>query len=311
MSVIDHSKQFRAKSIGLWGLLLASFISTVSCSPQSKPVEPKRLVTVEGATLDQFFLAEGNVAYLQTIDLRKMQIDQLVGEVAKEEAAKGLYYPNNVSPFFKRLTRSEVRNTYIKQHSYKIFSIVNASFFEEYKSSTRLSFPIKVNGALITAGSSPYGPIQKPAEPHYQTVQLKALTWDDTKATVSDYNPETGYPLSQPGIQNGIVSYAYQDHPAYVFNNDPANLYHVIGVFNSNDEAKAHRLLIITTNRTTLEGAAEILRQQGVKSDIITIDSGISTYLWSPQAGELISPQVAEGEKTVALPHYLGIRAKK
>ena len=57
-----------------------------------------------------------------------------------------------------------------------MISIINASFFEDYKSSTRLSFPIKLKGTLITAGSSPYGPIQKPAEPYYRTIQLKALT---------------------------------------------------------------------------------------------------------------------------------------
>ena len=42
----------------------------------------------------------------------------------------------------------------------------------------------------------------------------------------------------------------------------------------------------------------------------MTLDGGISTYLWNVKAGNLVLPQVAAGEKVPALPHYLGIRAK-
>lgn len=228
-------------------------------------------------------------------------------------AVNGLYYPNESdesSPFFQRLTVAAVCDRYQAQHPSGVFSIINASFFEDYESSTRLSFPIKVNGALVTAGSSPYGPIEEPADAYYRTVQLKALTWDDEKATISDYDPATGYPLNQPSVQNGLVSYAYQDHPAYVLAGDPVNRYHVIGIVSIDDAESTARLLIASANRTTLQDAAEVLRQRGVAGDIMTIDGGISTYLWSATAGDLVLPQVAEGENVPALPHYLGIRSK-
>ena len=311
-------KRFSPQKLVLWELLITGFVFT-SCmggmrhptlNPSSAP--PKSLVTVDGATLDKILLEEGNEVYLQTIDLHKMQIDQLVGEVAGE-GSKGLYYPSKndeSSPFFKRLTVTAVRDLYQKQHPSGIFSIINASFFEDYKSSTRLSFPIKVKGVLITTGSSPYGPIQEPADPYYQTIQLKALTWDNEKAIISSYDPVTGYPLNQPSVQNGVVSYAYPDHPAYVLADDPINRYHVIGILNGDDAGKGNRLLIATANRTTLQHAAEVLRQRGVTGDIMTIDGGISTYLWSAKLGNLILPQAAEGEKVPALPHYFGIRSK-
>lgn len=313
-----RSKRFRSKNLALWGLLITGLvlISGIGCTQQPtfkpSPAAPKRLLTVDGATLEEIPLEGGNMVYLQTIDLHKMHIDQLVGEV-DHKGLKGLYYPSkndDSSPFFKRLTAEAVRNSYQTQHHSGIFSIINASFFEDYKSSTRLSFPVKVNGALISTGSSPYGPIQKPANPYYRAIQLKSLTWDNEKATISSYNPVTGYPLNQSGVKNGLVSYAYQDHPAYVLTGDPVNRYHVIGVLNANDAGKENRLLIATANRTTLKRAAEILRQRGVKGDIMTIDGGISTYLWSLKAGDLILPQVAKGEKVPTLPHYLGIRSK-
>jgi hypothetical protein len=310
-------KSTRTPKIALWGFficgcMLMGSIGCIAQRPKPNTAAPQRLFSTEGATLDKIPLEQGNVVYLQTIDLHKMQIDQMVGDVERK-GIKGLYYPSKTddsSPFFKRLTVSAVRALYQTQHPSGMISIINASFFEDYKSSTRLSFPIKLNGTLITAGSSPYGPIQKPAEPYYKTIQLKALTWDNAKATISNYSPVTGYPLNQARIKNGLVSYAYQDHPAYALAGDPMNRYHVLGVLHPDDAGNANRLLIATSNRATLKQAGEILRQQGVKGDIMTIDGGISTYLWNIKAGDLILPQVAEGEKVPSLPHYLGIRSK-
>jgi hypothetical protein len=311
-------KRLRSINPILWGLctIWLGWVSGISCTQQPKlnasTASPQRLLEVDGATLDQFPLEQGNVLYLQTLDLHKIQIDQLIGP-SEHKGIKGLYYPNpnhDSSPFFQRLTVAAVRNNYQRQHRSGLFSIINASFFEDYKSSTRLSFPIKLNGAVITTGSSPYGPIQKPADPYYRTIKLEALTWDNAKATISDYNPVSGYPLNQASVKNGLVSYAYQDHPASALAGDPVNRYHVLGVVYPNDAGKENRLLIATVNRTKLKYAADFLRKQGVKSNIMTIDGGISTYLWNSKAGDLIMPQVAEGEKVPALPHYLGIRSK-
>ena len=305
-----RSNRFGWKKFALVGLLVTG-LTIVGKIGDTKPISsaPERLQSADGATLDKISLAPDKIVYLQTIDLKKMQIDQLVGEVERQ-GTKGLYYPStkdDSSPYFKRLTVAAARTAYQQQHPTGIFSIVNASFFEEYQSSTRLSFPIKVNGALITGGSSPYGPIPKPKHPYYKNIRLKALTWDNEKATISDYNPATGSPLNQPNVKNGLVSYGYQDHPVYALYNDAVNLYHVIGVLNTKT---TNRLLIATTNRTTLKGAAEVLRKQGVTGDIMTTDGGISTYLWSSKNGDLILPQVAKGETVPSLPHYLAFRAK-
>lgn len=89
------------------------------------------------------------------------------------------------------------------------------------------------------------------------------------------------------------------------------NYYHVMGIVESEKDSKAgNQLLIATAARSTLAQAAAILRQRGVQGTIMTLDGGISTYLWNVKAGNLVLPQVAAGEKVPALPHYLGIRAK-
>jgi hypothetical protein len=317
MKAKHSQKRFESKTVAARWLFTALLICLVGCTKQSNSVlsQPasQRLIEVDGATLDQIPLERGNVVYLQTIDLHKVEIDQLIGDIDGRKGVKGLYYPSkneDSSPFFKRMTIAAVRNRYQSQHPSGIFSIINASFFEDYKNSTRLSFPIKLNGKVITAGSSPYGPIQKPADPYYRNIQLKALTWNSDNAAISDYNPANGSPLNQSSVKNALVSYAYRDHPSYALVGDPENRYHVLGVLNPDDDKKASRLLIVTTNRATLENAANVLRQRGVKGDFMTIDGGISTYLWSVKSGDRILPQAASGENVAALPHYLGVRSK-
>ena len=275
-------------------------------------LSPTRLLEVDGAVLEQISFDKQNKIYLQTIDLRRMQIDQIIGK-AERKGSKSLYYPSLAgvsSPFFERLTTTAARSRYQEQHPPTVFSIINASFFEEYKSSTRLSFPIKLNGALISGGSSPYGPIQNPADAYYRRVTLKALVWDSNTVEITRYDPATGYPLNQPDVENALVSYDYQDHPAYVLADDPVNYYHVMGIVESEEDKADNQLLIATAARSTLAQAAAILRQRGVTGTIMTLDGGISTYLWNVKAGNLVLPQVAAGEKVPALPHYLGIRAK-
>jgi hypothetical protein len=260
--------------------LIAIASLTMVLSDRFEPRSPERLLDVAGATLDQIPLSGNNVAYLQTIDLHQMQMDQLVGEADRRSKEKGFYYPvknQDFSPFFKRLPFTEVRDRYQTQYPSDAVFIINASFFEDYQPQTQLSFPIKHNGKVITAGSSPYGPIQKPADPYYRKIQLNALIWDRKKAAIETYNPANGYPLNRGNVKNALVSYAYRDHPAYALAGDPENLYHVLGVLNSTEFTS--RLLIVTVNRSTLEQAATILRQHGANGNLMTIDGGISTYL--------------------------------
>ncbi|MBW4519002.1 MAG: hypothetical protein KME16_04795 [Scytolyngbya sp. HA4215-MV1] len=279
---------------------------TLSQSP------PQLLSTLNGARLEKIPLADGNSIYLQTINLQTMQIEQIVGAIESTQSAQGLYYPsqeNVSSPFFERLTPASIRDSHPLSSRNRIFSIINGSFFEDYQPSTRLSFPIKLNGKVITAGSSSYGPIPQSADPAYRTVQLKVLIWGEGQARITNYDPNSGAPLTQPDVQNAIVSYAYRDHPAYRLAGDPVNRYHILGVRAEVGE-RSPSLVIATADRATLEETAQVLRRSGVEGDLITIDGGISTYLWNAQVGDLILPQVVTGEKVAALPHYLKIRPR-
>lgn len=271
---------------------------------------------VDGAGLYKKQLSSGNDAYLQVINLKKMQIDQILGKESNQGLGQGKYYRGEgkyKSPFFTRKLFDEVQKEYQQLYGNKVFSIFNCAFFEQYKPTTQLSFPVKLNGKLVTAGSSPYGPIRQPLNKHYRNITLKALVWNDNRAYITNYNPSTGAPLNQASVKNAIVTYIANDHPAKVIGRNKSNRYHVIGTLNKDGKKGDELLLVLTVNQATLDEASQQLRTLGVKSDIITIDGGSSTYLFNPRLGNIALPFAVDNSPSLAirnLPHYLGIRSK-
>lgn len=299
-------------------VLLLIIISTMISYAQAftPPTIYRPLDVIEGAGLYKTQLANGNEAYLQVIDLRKMQMEQMIGEVDEVGFERGQYYgePGSYySPYFPMKLFSEVWNEYKELYGKQVFSMMNGAFFEDYKASTQLAFPVKLNGQVITAGSSPYGPFDRAADDYYKGVKLKVLVWNDKSASITDYHPKLSSPLKEPSVQNAIVSYRYGDHPAKVLGNNPANKYHVIGTLDKDGVPGDELILIVTVNKGTLDEAANLLRNLGVKGDILTVDGGSSTFITNPGTGNLITPQpitIQDNPNARNLPHYLGFRKK-
>jgi len=215
--------------------------------------------------------------------------------------------------FFKNKLFSKVAEEYQQLYANNVFSIINCSFFEQYQPSTQLSFPIKFNGVVISGGNSPYGPVKEPKDKYYRNIRLKALVWDDNQAYITNYDLTSGAPLNQKAVKNAIVTYQYSDHPAKVLAQNQVNKYQVMGTLNKDGVKGDELLLIVTANQTTLDEAADLLRKLGVKGDIITVDGGRSTYLFNPQSGNIIVPQMSNLQANPTfrdLPHYLGFRKK-
>jgi hypothetical protein len=293
--------------------ILSSFWIAQTFNPLSS-YQP--LQSIEGAALYKKELTNGNEAYLQIIDLRKMEIDQIIGEVDNMGLNEGKYYKGEgkyYSPFFKQKLFSEVTDEYKKLYANNVFSMINCSFFEQYQSSSQLSFPIKLNGVVITGGTSPYGPIKEPKDKYYSNIRLKTLVWDNKQAYITDYDQVSGSPLNKNEVKNAIVTYQYSDHPAKVLAQNQANKYQVIGTLDKDGVKGNEFLLIMTVKQATLDEAADLLRKLGVKGDIITVDGGRSTYLFDSQNGNIIVPQLSNVQENPTyrnLPHYLGFRKK-
>ncbi|MEH1829323.1 MAG: hypothetical protein V7L22_28975 [Nostoc sp.] len=298
-------------------LFLLPILSSLWISQTFNPLSSYQpLQVIDGAALYKKQLTNGNEAYLQVIDLRKMHIDQITGEVDDMGLNEGKYYKGeggHYSPFFQNKLFSEVTDEYKKLYANNVFSMINCSFFEQYQSSTQLSFPIKLNGVVITGGTSPYGPIKEPKDKYYRNIRLKTLVWDNQQAYITDYNPVSGAPLNQKAVKNAIATYQYSDHPAKVLAQNQANKYQLIGTLNKDGVKGDELLAIITVNQATLDEGADLLRKLGVKGDIITVDGGRSTYLFNSQQGNIIVPQLSNLQENPTfrhLPHYLGFRKK-
>ncbi|MFN6534762.1 MAG: hypothetical protein RM021_000115 [Nostoc sp. EkiNYC01] len=298
-------------------LFLLPILSSLWIAQSFNPLSAYQpLQVIDGAALYRKELTNGNEAYLQVIDLRKMHIDQIIGEVDNMGKNQGNYYKGesgHYSPFFKTKLFSEVADEYQQLYANNVFSMINCSFFEQYQSSSQLSFPIKLNGVVISGGNSPYGPVKKPKDKYYSNIRLKALVWDEKQAYITNYDQVSGAPLNQKAVKNAIVTYQYSDHPAKVLAQNLVNKYQVIGTLNKDGVKGDELLLIMTVNQTTLDEAANLLRKLGVKGEIITVDGGRSTYLFNPQKGNIIVPQLSNPQENPAfrhLPHYLGFRKK-
>jgi hypothetical protein len=235
--------------------------------------------------------------YLQTIDIQQVSIEQLASKPHGGTQPKGIYCDEkelNRSPFFKMYAYQNAVKQAQKKFNKKLWGIMNAAFFEQYGDSTQIAFPLKINGTFLTAGSSPFGPQKHPQKYYYKTTTLKALVWNETTISIKDYSTKTGAPLTDPDVKNALVSYDYKDHPAKALYGDTPNRYHVLGT-------KNNHLYMLTVDKMSLENAAQQLRNLGVKSDIMTIDGGVSVFIFNQKKGVLEMPSNKEKQ----LPHYL------
>ena len=88
--------------------LISSLLIAPTFTPPSsyQPIE-----VIDGAALYKQELTDGNEAYLQVINLHKMQIDQLITEVDNMGLQQGKYYKGegeHYSPFFQMQLFEEV-----------------------------------------------------------------------------------------------------------------------------------------------------------------------------------------------------------
>ena len=247
--------------------------------------------------------------YLQIIDIQQVRINQYCVETPNEGLNQGKYLLGEKgfkSPYFKMLSHANVQKEQQKLLGNQYFSIMNCSFFEEHKPETQLSFPIKKEGKILTGGSSPFGPIETPNHAYYKKITLKALIWNDIDVQIKDYVVKTGFPLIDSTWKNGLVSYAYLDHPAQLFRPGSRNRYHLIST-SKIDDANQNVLVILTSDNATLTQAGSFFKTLNINGDIMTIDGGASVFMHNRKAGTLAVPRLlnpTDPNSFSLLPHY-------
>jgi hypothetical protein len=216
-------------------------------------------------------------------------------------APPGLYVPGSVSPAFARLDREAVLADFRRRRGRRALALINASFFERYEEATELTFPVKAAGRLVTGGSSRWGPCAAPADPRWAGVKLRALVWDAERCAIHDHDPASHASL---GLADGLVSYAWRDHPAAVLLNDPVDRHQMLAVAASRPGGPTDTLHVLTVAQGRMSEGAAHLTRSGAQGPVLTLDGGPSAHLWAAGQGALVAA------RTRRLPHFLTILAR-
>ncbi len=297
-------------------LLFVSFLVTITvhCQLPFQEFEYSKIDSLPGVALYGKKVNKGNERYVvhcQVIDLKQNTLSQFIEIDKSAKASPGKYIGLkglSDSPFFSSFSVDEAIKKIKSKEKQNFIGMVNGGFFESFDPITQMAFPIKKDGTILTAGSSPSGPCENPRLPIFKDVQLKALVWTDSTASIQDYDPKTGTPLTQDQYGNGLVTYAYDEHPANIFRPNVPDRFMLIGTARTPGNTTDNLVVIMTFNKGNIEFAAAHLKELGIKSNIIALGGSASAFLYHRKKGMLEAPGVSLGNSMLSqikLPHFL------
>ena len=258
---------------------------------------------------DAYALAEvatdSGAVLLQWADLQAVAVRQVLGARVEGGDAASHFHPSAPSPMFGMLAPVEA----VRQSGAGALAVVNGAFFETPgRPSTQIAFPLARGGAVVTGGSSPYGPGRPGAEAARWGRPLRALGLGGAVAHVAAYDAGSGAPLDQAAFAEAVVSYAPDAHPTRV-----ATRFHVLGPLDGDGDGAAETLLLATSDgRTTIHAPSALLARLGVAPGAqLALDGGASVFVWNRRAGTLHVPAPAGGHDPQPLPHYLALHLRQ
>lgn len=284
-----------------------------------EPYGYKKLDSTVGSVLYSKTIKETNDAYsvvCQIIDLNKVKLSNFIELSNDRQPTEGKYLAQigyTSSPYFKTFDYSELLSNKEVNEKNKLIGLIGGVFFEEFNSSTQLAFPLKNNGKIVSAGSSPNGPCDYPRNPIFKNIKLKALVWSDSIVSIEDYDPSSGYPMSNNEYNNGFVSYNWSDHPARLLRPMMKDRFLVMGTLNSNQSKGDNLLVIMIVKRVVIDVAEALLREVGVKGSIITLGGSASAFIYNNKKGLVEAPGIVMGpfsNSPIKIPHYFIISKK-
>ena len=260
----------------------------------------RALDRADGYALAEVASTAAGRVLVQWIDLRRVTVESVLGSVVEGGAESSPYHPTAPSPAVELLDPAEV----VRQaEASGALAVLNGAFFETPgQPSSQLAFPLAIGGAVVTGGSSPYGPGQPGADARRWGAPLRALGLGDSLAHVAEYDPATGAPLDQAAFADAVVSYRPDAHPTRI-----ATRFHVLGLVDDDRDGMADVLVIATSDgESTIDGPSGLLFRLGVSPDtFVALDGGASVVVWNRRAGWL--HRAAGGQP---LPHYLVVRPR-
>lgn len=213
----------------------------------------------QGVQLYRKDYTNGSPDYVQVIDLSLgARVELAFGEITEVRPEKGSF--GGPDP---RMTSPALQTYWQKINSQEkdAFCVTNGGFFYMPEYPTRLAFPLKVDGQIITEG---WG------IDTYIGEHLILELWDD-QADIQELSAEALYDSEAPDILGGLTELANKRAKFAVGRT-------FVGV-DDRDGNREHEILLILNTQTAVQSAAaQVLRDFGA-DEVMMLDGGGSTQL--------------------------------
>jgi hypothetical protein len=202
---------------------------------------------------------KGNPDFVQVANLNEgAALKLLYGDISAPGQGRGVYGGDN--PRFQRLSLKNFWQQIVSANN-NAFCVVNGGFFYLPDSPTRLAFPMKVDGQLLTDG---YGINEYPDQ------KLMLEIWPD-RLDINPLTPEALRASSAPNILGGLTEEANKKGKFALGRT-------FVGIADTNGDGLNETVFVFSTLTSTQADAAQVLRSFGA-SKVMMLDGGESTQL--------------------------------
>ncbi|MFO7539204.1 MAG: phosphodiester glycosidase family protein [Chloroflexota bacterium] len=220
-----------------------------------------RLVATDvGAALYQNDTANDGHQFVQVVHLdRGAAIQLLHGDIVDPGQDEGVYGGDN--PLISTQALADVWTTISSEHPHA-FCLTNGQFYSAHTSSVRLSFPLKIDGSIVSDGF---------AIDQFADHQLMLELWPH-KANIRPLTEAALHDSTAPHILTGLAEDADGRRPNMITGRT------FIGVGQPRLDGSYTTIFIFTSRWTRKTEAAAALRRFGAEK-VMMLDGGASTQL--------------------------------
>lgn len=244
-------------------LLLAALLTQIASAhpPGANRPPASTLVAYDaGVALHQIDDTDGYPDFVQLVHLnRGAAVKLLHGAIIDPGTGQGVYDGDN--PGFTNQFLHNIWYDFTSQHP-NTFCITNGQFFSAHTTMARLSFPLKVDGNVVSDGYSLND---------YPGQKLMLEIWPD-RADIAPLSATALYTSTAPDIIAGLTREASGRRP----NMRTGRTF--IGVGNPDQHGHYQTILIFTSAMARKTEAAAVLRRFGAEK-VMMLDGGSSTQL--------------------------------
>jgi hypothetical protein len=220
------------------------------------------LVTTDvGTALYQRQSPYGTVDFVQAIQLAQGAALQLLhGPIIEAGNGEGVYGGNN--PLITTQSLNDFWTDFNSEDQPRAFCLTNGQFYSSHASAVRLSFPLKIDGGIVSDGF---------AIDQYPNHQLMLEIWPH-RADIVPLSAAALQNSTAPNILGGLSEYAGGRRPNMITGRT------FVGVGQPRPDGSYSTIFIFTSRLARKTEASAILRSFGAEK-IMMLDGGASTQL--------------------------------